>query len=255
MPVSLWPAVIARALAVVAPGGVLREVRSEPPLTLRRVHAETASSCALCLVGSAAGPLGGDELALRVDVLSDARATVRATGAQLAQGRDGSMPSRVCTELVIGERASLAGDTGPLVVAAGAATRVDVSVTMADTAHVEWKELLVLGRSGEAAGRAWLRWDVTRSGRPVLRQSLDLTRSPDMLLAGHRVLGSCLLAGPGVEARTVVLHESAVASRLAPDAVIMTVFGPDAVRVADDLATLCGEFTVVATILGEPARP
>jgi urease accessory protein len=233
---------IARALAIVAPVGVLREVCSEPPLTLRRVHADTASTCALCLVGSAAGPLAGDELALRVEVLADARATIRAAGAQLAQGRGESMPSRMCTQLVIGELASLAGDTGPLVVATGGATRVDVSVTMAATATVEWRELVVLGRSGEAPGRAWLRWDVTRGGRPALRQSLDLTRSPEMLLAGHRVLGSCLLAGPGVEARTVVLHESAVAARIAPDAVLMTVLGRDAVSVADELATLRGEF-------------
>ena len=44
-------------------------------------------------------------------------------------------------------------------------------------AAVEWRELVVLGRTGEPPGQATLRWDVTRLGRPVLRELTDLSEA------------------------------------------------------------------------------
>ena len=40
-------------------------------------------------------------------------------------------------------------------------------------AKSDWRELIVLGRTGEPPGRVTLRWDVTRCGQPVLRQFAD----------------------------------------------------------------------------------
>ncbi|HEY2173474.1 MAG TPA: urease accessory protein UreD [Mycobacteriales bacterium] len=229
---------IATAHATVAANGVLAEVRSEPPLTLRQVRAEQEGTCALCLVGSAAGPLAGDERTLRVTALPGARATITAAGAQLAQGRDADCVSTCRTELVLGEQATLTGDTGPLIVAAGARTHVEVSITVAATARLDWREVVVLGRSAEPLGRALIRWDVVRDGTPLLRQSVDLTGEPGLLLAGRRVLASCLLTGPGLAARTVVRHATAAAAKLADDAVLITVLAADAAAAANDLQAL-----------------
>jgi len=54
--------VIARTSAVIEAGGVLGELCCTPPLTLRQVHSDAADRCELRLVGTAAGPLAGDDL-------------------------------------------------------------------------------------------------------------------------------------------------------------------------------------------------
>src|SRR5580700_4026474 len=79
--------VIARTTAVIEPGGVLGELACAPPLTLRQVHGE--GRCELRLVGTAAGPLAGDDLSLCLQLRAGAQATLRAVGASLAQGREG----------------------------------------------------------------------------------------------------------------------------------------------------------------------
>ena len=64
--------VISSGRAVVEPGGVLRSVPAEPPLTMRQVFSRRRPGvCALCLVGSAAGPLAGDDV--RFDLTVEAR--------------------------------------------------------------------------------------------------------------------------------------------------------------------------------------
>jgi urease accessory protein len=65
--------VIACTTAVVEPGGVLGPVACAPPLTLRQVHGEDAGRCELRLVGSAAGPLAGDDLSLFLRLRPSAR--------------------------------------------------------------------------------------------------------------------------------------------------------------------------------------
>jgi hypothetical protein len=55
--------VIARTEAVIEPGGVLGKLSCEPPLTLRQVGSDQVGCCELRQVGTAAGPLAGDDLA------------------------------------------------------------------------------------------------------------------------------------------------------------------------------------------------
>jgi len=216
--------VISAARAVVRPG-VLAEVVSCPPLTLRQVRADRGT-IGLCLVGTAAAPLGGDELQLTVDVAAGARARLVAAGASIAQGG----ASRMCTTVRVGEGAALDADPGALIVSAGARVDVTLSIELAASAALVWREVVVLGRTGEAPGRAALRWDVTRGGMPLLRQHVDL--ADDELAgwpgtaAGCRVLVSELRVGPDVDARTVVHGETAVTHRLTDGATLTTVLAP-----------------------------
>jgi urease accessory protein len=230
--------VIAAASAVVAPRGVLSGVRSQPPLTLRQVHSDRPDTCALQLVGSAAGPLADDDLSLEVEVLPGAVATLRATGASVAQGRAGQGPSRVRTALRVGPGAALAGDTGPLVVSSGSAVHVDLQGSIAAGGRLDWQELIVLGRSGEPAGSARLRWNVISDGRPLLRHTLHLSPGAASVIGGYRVVASALLVFPHRPARTVVLSPTAVAARLADDAVLLTVLADDAATASDQMQAL-----------------
>jgi len=226
-------------MAIIEPGGILGSVTCEPPLTLRQVRGEDPGRCELRLVGSAAGPLAGDDLSLSLRLLAGARATLGATGASLAQGRfDGGATLSVDASLE--EGTSLVAEPGTLVVCDGSRVDVRLSLALDPGAAVEWHELIVLGRTGEPAGQATVRWDVTRAGRPVLRQFTELDPA---LTGGRRVLACALIAGPGVAARTVVAGPSAVAQRVADDTVLVTVLEDDAARATRRLEDLCARAT------------
>ncbi|MBN9619708.1 MAG: urease accessory protein UreD, partial [Actinobacteria bacterium] len=159
------------------------------------------------------------------------RATLTATGANVAQGRDGAT-ARLAFSAVLGAGAELTADPGPLVVAHGSRVAASVHLDLAADAAVRWSELVVLGRSGEAAGDATLRWDVGRDGRPVLRQQVDVAASR------HRVLASTFVTAPDLDARTTVLDPTAVGQRVDARTLLVTVVGDDAAEVRDRLTQL-----------------
>jgi urease accessory protein len=228
--------------AVVDPGGVLARVDCQPPVTLRQVRGDDPDVCALCLVGTAAGPLAGDELVLELELRDGARASLQAAGANVAQGRhDGA--GRITTVARLGAGAALVARPGAVIVGSGSQVDVTVQLVLAADSHIEWRELVVLGRSAETPGSATLRWDVTRGGRPVLRQLVDLTDPAAAawpgLLAGGRVIASALTSGPDVSADTRVLSPTAVAARLDAHTQLITVLGIDAAAVARQLDELC----------------
>jgi urease accessory protein len=217
--------VISSAFVLVEAPGVLRRVVSAPPLTIRQVHNEDGVTCALCLVGSAAGPLPGDELTLRIDIADGARASLVAAGATIAQGQ-GVLPARLTLQVSVGAGAHLDADPGALIVCAGARVDVTVAIALAADATLRWREVVVLGRSGEPAGTGRLDWDVRRAGRPLLRQRVDLsdptlTRWPG-LLDDYRVFSSELRVDPQLDARTVVHHPAHVTQKLADHATLST---------------------------------
>jgi len=235
--------VIARTCAVIAPGGRLLSLACQPPLTVRQVRSERADTCALCLVGTAAGPLAGDELALSLQLVAGAHASLQAAGASIAQGRGSGAPARLSIEATLGAGARLSAAPGTLVVCEGGRVDVAVTVNLGTGAVLEWRELIVLGRTHDRPGRASLTWNVTRDAQPVLRQRVDLA---DERLArwpgtsgGHRVIASALLVDPERTARTVVASPTAVAQRVDGQTVLATVLADDAADAGTQLEELC----------------
>jgi len=231
--------VIARTTAVVEAGGVLGELACAPPLTLRQVHGADQSGqgrCELRLVGTAAGPLAGDDLSIRLELRAGARATLRAAGASLAQGGAAALSIRAD----LAERADLIADPGALILCQGSRVDVRLELALGAGAAVDWRELIVLGRTGEPAGHATLRWDVTRLGRPVLRQFVDLADPARAgLTAGRRVLACALISGPALAPRTVVASPVAVAQRVDEHTLLVTVLDDDAAQATRQLGDLC----------------
>jgi urease accessory protein len=246
--------VIARTSAVIEAGGVLGELCCAPPLTLRQVHSDAADRCELRLVGTAAGPLAGDDLSISLRLRPGAQATLAATGASLAQGRgqagdQGTAGNGDAAALTIradlADEADLVADPGALVVCQGSRVDVQVELALGAGATVRWRELIVLGRTGEPAGQATLRWDVTRLGRPVLRQFVDLA-DPALtawggLTARRRVLACALICDrdSARAARTVVACATAVAQRVDDHTLLVTVLDNDAARAVRQLDELC----------------
>lgn len=231
---------IARATAVIEPGGVLGRLTCTPPLTLRQVHAAEPGRCELRLVGTAAGPLAGDDLSVALDLRPGARATLRATGASVSQGR-GHGGATLALRADLADGADLVAEPGALIACHGSRVDVRVELALGTDAAVQWRELIVLGRTAEPPGQVTVCWDVTRLGRPVLRQRADLT-DPALarwLTAGHRVLACALLAGPAVAARTVVAGPAAAAQRIDEHTVLATVLDDDAAAATRRLDQLC----------------
>ena len=231
---------ISSGRAVVGPDGLLRSVHSRPPMTIRQVLSDDPGRCALCLVGSAAGPLAGDDVRFDLTLEADAAATLTSVGALIAQGRGAGAASALHTRVVLGARAEVNAAPQPVVVCAGSRVALTVSIELDPTASVRWREILVLGRSDESAGAVSVEWDVRRGGRPLLRQRLDLTGAETWagLLRGHRVLATELHAGPRVHAQTVVRSDRAVVLRVDDHCELLTVLADDTAGALSELARL-----------------
>jgi urease accessory protein len=218
--------------AVAGPGGLTRlpVLASQVPLVLRRTPS------AVYLVGGAAGPIGGDELSLRISVGSWAVLRLRSAAASIAlRGLDGrESVLRVSVSVASGGRLEYLPE--PVVVSAGARHATLVTVALADGASLVLRDELLLGRHGEAGGSARTVLRVDYAGKPLLRQSLEVSGTDPAslgpaVLSGHRAAGSLLLvnspagpagpAGPDTPERAVM--------RLAGPGVLVTALADDAV--------------------------
>jgi urease accessory protein len=223
-------------------GTRLCELRSEAPLALRPTPA------GVFLVGSAAGPVGGDELELDVVVGRGASLTIRSAAATLAlPGRDEVPSSMVVRADVDG---SLRWLVEPVVAVTGCRHSAEVELRVGDGGVVLWRDEFVLGRHGEAPGRlvARLRCDV--GGVPLLRHELyvgDPGWDGAAVLGDARVVGSLLLAGGDASARrrpdpgpgTAVLD-------LDGPGVLVTALGTSARSVRADLDAARAQFDELA---------
>jgi len=169
-------------------------LRSQPPLTMR----PTAE--ALYLVGTAAGPLGGDDLRLHVTVSPGAELTVRSVAATtlLPGAHGGRSSARV--DVAVGAGGSLRWQPRPVIVTAGADHVATTTIDLAGGARLWWREEVVLGRHREAPGSLLQRLRVNVAARPLLRNDLALgPRWPGSLgpagTAGARAVGMILAVG------------------------------------------------------------
>lgn len=147
---------------------VVTELRGTVPL-VPRVVSVPGDTPEIVFVGGAAGPIGGDELAIRVRVGAGASLRIRTAAAALVVIGDGT-PAHQRVDLEVADGGSLEWLPEPVVVAARARFHTAVRAELGLGARLVAAETLVLGRSREPCGDAVSRWDVLAEGRPVLRQ-------------------------------------------------------------------------------------
>ena len=184
------PAPSDRDAAVAAPGGGVRaraelalaavggrtswgRARCEPPLTFRAIR-PGGPGVHLAWVSTAAGPIGGDDLTVALDVDDGADVTITSTGAALALPGPHGERSRLAIEAAVGASASLTWRPEPTIVAAGADHEAVTRLRAAPGSSVTWVDELVLGRHGEAPGRCRSRLAVDVGTTPALRTGLDV---------------------------------------------------------------------------------
>jgi urease accessory protein len=203
--------------AAVDGGARLAELRSEVPLVLRRTGLVAdptrpgpadLPTVAVHLVNAAAGPLAGDELRIDVAVGAGVRLVLGSVAATVALPGRGDAPSVLHVTAEVADGGALDVAVEPTVAARGCRHRIETEVMLGAGAFLRWREEIMLGRFGEAAGSVWasLRVDVAAGPggrrRPLLAQDLDL--APDApglhgpaVLGGARAVGSLLVAAPG----------------------------------------------------------
>jgi urease accessory protein len=237
----------AEIVAVAETAGVTRlpVLSSQVPLVLRR------TPDAVYVVGGAAGPIGGDELALRISVGAGAFLRVRTAAASIALPGPDGLESVLRVTVEVGAGARLEYLPEPVVVSAGARHATIIRVTLAEGASLLLRDELLLGRHGETGGASRTELRVSYAGRPLLRQSLAVsgTDTADLgpaVLAGHRGVGTLLDVDPALDSRRIgasnppasVTDETTGAGQ--PTVAVMPLAGPAVLvtALANDAVTL-----------------
>lgn len=126
------------------------------------------------LIGTAATPLGGDTIDVRIRVADGAQLTVRSVAASLAMPGAERCDSSARWYFEVGAGASLIIDPEPMVVAGAATHSVTNIVALQQDSTLLLRERVQVGRFEEVEG-GWsssLRCDL--AGRPLLRHRVEL---------------------------------------------------------------------------------
>jgi urease accessory protein len=191
----------ARARVVAGPGGpyTAAVLRSDLPIVLR------PADDAIHIAQGAAGPLGGDDLELSVEVPDGCSLRLRAVASTLVLPSAAGGVARITIKATVGAGAFLELLLEPVVVADHASVELVTEIDLAADARLVWREEVVLGRHGERGGEATTRVDVLRDGLPLLRNGFRVsgddavTHGPSLIGPG-RAVGSLLAVGYEVAA-------------------------------------------------------
>jgi urease accessory protein len=213
------------------PGGRTRitRLRSDGPLALRE------SGGSVYLIGAGAGPLGGDDLELTIEVGPSARLDVRSAAAMLVlPGRRSAGASRLVVRADVAAGGRLVFCPEPVIAAAGCDHRGVAEVTLDQGAELVWREEVLLGRHGEPPGRHTGRLDVTIGAAPLLRHELriDEDAPSGAVLGDARAVGTLLITGATAEAYA---EDGLAVLPLAGPSVLVTAMAADAVRLRERL--------------------
>ncbi len=183
------------AVRAVARGGctVLEELRREAPVGVFAAEGPAPGWARVWLVGSAGGPLGGDDVELDVEVGEGAALVVGSVAASVALA--GATPSRLVVRATVAPGASLVWAPEPLVVTSGADHHLDVVLDVTSPGYVWWRDELVLGRTGEPPGRCTVRQGAELDGSPWVRNELAIGGpgwDAGAVIGANRAVGSVL---------------------------------------------------------------
>ncbi|MDH4363592.1 MAG: urease accessory protein UreD, partial [Acidimicrobiia bacterium] len=223
-------------------------LRNDPPFTFRPTP-DGPFPGGVVWVGTAAGPVGGDELRLRVNVGPEAELRLTSVAASLVLPGPRGDTSATTTTVTVANGARLWWLPEPTIVAAEADHRADTTVRLGDGVELVWVEEVVLGRHGETAGRLRSRLRIEgRAGVPLLCSGLDTGRpgwDGPAGLAGCRAVAQVVLLGPPADrmlaaGTPLVVDDRArlALSPLAGGGAVAAVAGPSTLAVRRAVACL-----------------
>ena len=171
------------------------------------------------LVGTAAGPLGGDDVTIVVRLGPGARLAIRSSGATIVQPGGQVVDSSLRLLVSIADGAELDFGCEPTVICHRAEHAAEAVLDLAGSGQIRLIEQVLLGRSNEPGG-TWLgRTRLTRDGMPELRHTLS-----SELIAGDGTRVIATLLRSGIQALPATCG-SAVAMPLAAGGLLVTATG------------------------------
>jgi urease accessory protein len=190
----------------------ITRLRSDPPLVLRptnlsgsqplpRWNLLNASVAQVALAAGAAGPVGGDDLRLSIDVASGAALVLRGVSATVALPGPHNEPSRSEVTIRIAANGTLVWLPSLLIAARGCRHQAITRVMLEPGARLLLREELLLGRHAEPPGTIRQRLRVCLGDRPLHDQELALGAGTvgwdgPAVTGGRRALGSVLVVDP-----------------------------------------------------------
>lgn len=227
----------------------IARLRSDPPLVLRP-SIETgrdpwpawrlSESCParVSLVAGAAGPLGGDELRLDINVGPGAALVLRAVAATLVLPGPHDRPSRTEIAARVARDGLLVLLPGTTIAARNCRHESITRVMLEPGARLLLREELVLGRHGEPPGVIRQRLRVCLGDQPMHDQAIAIGPGAAgwesaAVTGGRRALGSALIVDPAwdqarVARATTVIDPGAALLPLAGPAALVTALAADA---------------------------
>jgi urease accessory protein len=224
---------VVEVVACRGPGGrtVLPVVRAGGQYAVRRTGPGTVH-----LVATAFGPLGGDDVTVRLVVEEGARLCVRSVAAAVAlPSRDAARPSVQRIRATVAGELDLAPE--PTVVAARARHVAELAAELGPDGVLTAAEQVLLGRRGEEPGRWTGTTRVVRDGRPLLHTTVDLGPGAPAWAPPVAPRAYATTVHTGSDERPVATGEDAVRLPL-PGGWTATAWGAELHRVAAALAGL-----------------
>lgn len=218
---------------------ILTDLRSEAPIALREASSSGGTQ-RLSMLGSAAGPVGGDELTMEVRVGAGASLCVEAIAATMVFPTPRGTTSTQRLDIVVEAAGHLRWVGQPLLVIEGGRHEQTTSISLAPDAQLDFFDEVALGRTGEQPGLLDARLRVERDGRPLIdqRQVYD-PEDPAWFttagLGGFRHVRHHLVVGRIADPLDVRVGSSAAAARfpLADDVELAITLGVDRCAGAD----------------------
>ncbi|MBW0011234.1 MAG: urease accessory protein UreD [Pseudonocardiales bacterium] len=190
------------------------------------------------MVAAAAGPLGGDQLHLEIDVAAGTTLFLREVGSTLLLPGQHADPSTTRTRIHIGSGATFTWEAEPIIAAQGCSHRNDIQITLDDGARLLLRESIVLGRHGEQPGDLCQHLRIRYADKPLYAQELTIgTHAPGWagpaVTDGHQSLGSILVVN-------TALRHNHLAPAPAPETAVSPLPGPGLIitAAAPDALTL-----------------
>jgi urease accessory protein len=158
---------------------VLASSRQEPPLKVVRAFALQDGAALAHLHNVSGGLLGGDRLALKVNVGAGARVQLTTTGAtRIYRPRRAALPTTLANEFTVHETALLEYVPDAIIPFAGARFSQATTIQLAQGAGLFWWEILAPGR--EAHGEAFaydcieMKTNVSALGQPIASEQVRI---------------------------------------------------------------------------------
>ncbi len=148
--------------------------RGAAPLTFRVTNERKAGVVPLTWVGTAAGPIGGDQLDLQLSLGGKARAEVSSAGAALVMPGPRGDSSSLDINVSLACCAELLWAPEPTVLCEGAVHHARTVIELAASAQLVWVDEVILGRHDAAPGIATTSLVIDLGGKPLLRNGLAI---------------------------------------------------------------------------------